>query len=146
MVFGKWLQGNEDLSDCYALRQEVFVQEQEIDESLEITGDDGEYAHLVVYEDTIPVATGRMRWIGPKTVSIGRVCVKKSKRGQKLGDFLMRIMMEKAFQDGALEAVLDAQSYAVGFYERLGFVKGEAVEEPSGIPHFRMRADLTAQT
>lgn len=142
MVCGKWRNGNEDLSDSFALRREVFVEEQGISEKLEFTGDDGVYMHLVVYEEDMPVATGRMRWIDHKTVAMGRICVKKNKRGQKFGDFLVRIMMEKAFQEGALTAVLDAQEQAVGFYERLGFIKGDRVEEPTGIPHFQMRADL----
>lgn len=142
LIRGIWKKGTEDLSDIYELRREVFVEEQHIPENLEFVGDDEEYEHLIVYEDHEPVATGRMRFIDSETIRFGRICVRKEYRGMLLGDFAVKIMLEKAFQEGALEVVLDAQDGAVGFYKRLGFVQEEKVDEPSGILHWRMRADL----
>ena len=142
MFCGLWKKGSEDLSDVYDLRREVFVQEQNIPEDLEFTGDDGEYNHLVIYENGVALATGRMSQVQDFKVHMGRICVRKDRRGERLGDFAVKIMKEKAFQDGALEAELDAQEHAVGFYEKLGFVKEHPVDEPSGIPHWHMKADL----
>ena len=39
-------------------------------------------------------------------------------------------------------AYLEAQTYAVGFYERFGFRVCSDVFDEDGIPHVRMRADL----
>lgn len=142
MLYGKWLQPEEDLTDAFELRREIFIKEQKISESLEFTGDDSEYKHLVIYEDGTAQATGRMKFTDPKTVHLGRICVRKQRRGAHLGEFLVKIMMEKAFQEGAFTAEIDAQEQAARFYEKLGFVRTGPVDEPSGIPHCSMQADL----
>ncbi len=142
MLKGIWKSGSEDLSDAFDLRRHIFIEEQKVPVNLEFTGDDTEYEHLVIYDDGEAVATGRMCFVSPKRVHLGRICVKKEKRGQKIGDFLVRIMLEKAFQMGALEAELDAQEQAAPFYQKLGFVRVGPIDEPTGIPHCAMTADL----
>ena len=142
MLYGKWLQPEEDLTDAFQLRREIFIEEQNIPEYLEFTGDDSEYKHLIIYEEGTSQATGRMRFTDAQTAHFGRICVRKQRRGAHLGEFLVKIMMEKAFQEGALIAEIDAQEQAARFYEKLGFVRTGPVDEPSGIPHCRMQADL----
>lgn len=142
MLCGVWKKAGEDLSDAFDLRREVFIEEQKISRQLEFTGDDQEYEHLIIYEDGQARATGRMKFTDSQTVHLGRICVQKQSRGSHLGEFLVKIMLEKAFQEGALTAELDAQEYAAGFYEKLGFVRIGPVNEPSGIPHCHMRAML----
>ncbi len=74
-------------------------------------------------------------------VSIGRVLT--IRRGSGLGREIMlqgiRVAKEKM---GAAGVCLGAQSYAKGFYERLGFVQtsGEFMED--GIPHVKMLLTL----
>ena len=51
---------------------------------------------------------------------IGRVAVLQEARGRGLGLLLMRAVLEGARRQGFAEAVLDSQTYAIPFYERLG--------------------------
>lgn len=67
---------------------------------------------------------------------IGRVCTAGFARGTGVGALLMRTAVDLV---GDAESVLDAQTYATGFYARFGFrPEGEEFLE-DGIPHIRMR-------
>ncbi|EID53222.1 GNAT family N-acetyltransferase [Saccharomonospora xinjiangensis] len=69
---------------------------------------------------------------------IGRVCTAGFARGIGVGDLVMRAAMELT---GNAECVLDAQTYATGFYARFGFrPEGEEFVE-DGIPHITMRRE-----
>ncbi|MCL2358020.1 MAG: hypothetical protein FWC70_12855, partial [Defluviitaleaceae bacterium] len=60
MLSVKWFMGErEDLSEIYAIRREVFVDEQGVSEEEEFDDTDGSCAHLLMYDDGLPVATGR---------------------------------------------------------------------------------------
>lgn len=67
---------------------------------------------------------------------IGRVCTAGFARGTGVGALLMGAAMELV---GDAECVLDAQTYATGFYARFGFrPEGEEFLEDD-IPHITMR-------
>lgn len=66
---------------------------------------------------------------------IGRVCTALEARGKGLGAKLMVAALESA---GNVDCVLDAQTYASGFYAKYGFQPtGEEFIE-DGIPHITM--------
>jgi predicted GNAT family N-acyltransferase len=67
---------------------------------------------------------------------IGRVCTAKTARGSGLGDRLMTAALDFA---GAATCVLDAQTYAEGFYARYGFLREGTEFLEDGIPHITMR-------
>lgn len=67
---------------------------------------------------------------------IGRVCTADFARGTGLGGRLMRTAMELV---GDSECVLDAQTYATGFYAKFGFEPEGEVFLEDGIPHITMR-------
>ncbi|MBQ7063501.1 MAG: GNAT family N-acetyltransferase [Firmicutes bacterium] len=142
MIEAIWKKGTDDLTDAFSLRREVFIGEQGIPEELEFEGDDVEYRHLVVYDDGEPAASGRMRFLTNEEAKIGRICVRKASRGKQIGYFLVKVMMEKAFDEGALTMVVDAQVQAEPFYRICGFKRVCEIEDPTGIPHCRMQADL----
>lgn len=76
----------------------------------------------------------------PGTMQIGRVVSKDRKKG--LGMAVLRAAIEECKKLGAREAYIEAQCYAVGFYEKAGFaVTGEVFLE-DGIPHVEMRRGL----
>lgn len=136
MVSTKWFAEDDDLTDVHAIRRKVFIEEQNVSESDEMDGTDGQALHLAVYDNGKAVATGRVLTDG---FVIGRVAVLKAYRGNHYGDLVMRMLIRKAYDMGGHEQVVHAQLGARGFYEKLGFVAfGEEYEE-AGIPHINMK-------
>ncbi len=121
------------------LRIEVFVEEQGVPEENEFDTYDLEVPHLVIFSDGEAVATGRIVPCGEETVKIGRIAVKKDKRGLRLGEKIVLELLKKAKDDGAKTVCLGAQTHAVGFYEKCGFsLLGTPEYLEENIPHFDM--------
>lgn len=142
MIYGKWLRGSDDLSEAFAVRHAVFVEEQGFPAEVEQDEIDRRAIHaLLKEEDGTPVGTARL-YIGDDGYwHIGRVCIKKEARGKQLGDLLMRMVLDKALQAGAKHFRLGAQKAKVLFYEKYGFwVYGDEYLD-EGQPHFHMEAD-----
>ena len=137
MLTMQWFFGDrEDLSDAYAVRRRVFIEEQGIAESDEYDGTDGSCIHAVIYDNNIPVSTGRVMVCDDFV--IGRVAVVKSYRGRGLGEGIMRALIRACVTMGGDRQILHAQISAKVFYEKLGFTAyGDEFEE-AGIPHVAM--------
>ncbi|WP_343210226.1 GNAT family N-acetyltransferase [Anaerolentibacter hominis] len=122
MIKGQFLFYGSDLSDVLRIREQVFLEEQKAEQSMVWNEDDQTAAHLIIYDGTKPVATGRLvkEEDGYK---IGRIAVCKDERGKEYGDFVVRILLERAFQCQGDKVKVTAQLHAVPFYERYGFQK-----------------------
>lgn len=136
-MYIKWTKGLNDFKDAYSVRRKVFVIEQHVSEDIEIDESDSISEHLVVYDEDIPIATGRV-FRKDDSVILGRICVLKEYRGMNVGSFLMENMLEKAEEMGAKEIKLDSQIYAVEFYQRFGFRKRGGIFKDAGIDHVEM--------
>lgn len=137
MITSVFIPGTNDLSEPLAIRREVFIQEQNCPEDLEIDGLDEQALHLVIYSDEQPAATGRI-WHDGTDFRIGRLAVLKRFRGQKLGDLAIRLLLYKAFSSGAQSIKISAQTYILPLYRKFGFKEfGEEYIE-AGIPHMAM--------
>ena len=138
MLEMKWLFGNkDDLTDAHAIRRSVFIEEQGISEEEEYDDTDVSCIHLVIYEDGIPVSTGRIMVTDDDYV-LGRVATLKSHRGRGIATGLMQSLMGACVVMGGNRQILHAQTQVQGFYERLGFTPyGEEFEE-AGMPHIAM--------
>ena len=138
IVIGDW----DDLrEDAQRLRIEVFVIEQGVPIELEWDEGDEVSIHAVAYDEAgQAVATGRLLPDG----HIGRMAVRQSARGQRIGSQVLKALLAEAAREGHTELVLHAQLHAWTFYERHGFVgEGEEFME-AGIAHRRMRLRLTS--
>lgn len=124
-----------DLATCLKLRRTVFIDEQGVSEPREVDGLDDHAIHLLAWDGERPVGTARLL-ISGHTGKIGRVCVLQEVRGTGLGARLIRAAVDvlKA-RPGVTHARLGAQSYAIGFYEKLGFSAVGKEYEDAGIPH-----------
>ncbi|WP_330345549.1 GNAT family N-acetyltransferase [Streptomyces longwoodensis] len=147
----------EDLADreaCFALRKEVFVAEQGVPEEIEYDAYDAVAVHvLAVREDGLPLGTGRLlhggaalgKTGGDTSVgSLGRLAVSRAARGLGVGAALVRAIEEAARARGLAAVDLHAQTQALGFYERLGYVAYGPQFPDAGIPHRAMRRVLPA--
>ncbi len=137
IVTGDWDRLRED---AQALRTEVFVIEQNVPIELEWDEDDSVSLHAVAYDaHGQPVGTGRLLPDG----HIGRMAVVQSLRGRGIGRQVLLALIAEARDHGHQELLLHAQTHAIAFYQREGFVcEGEEFIE-ADMPHRRMRLRLT---
>ena len=121
------------------LRIDIFVKEQGVPVENEFDDYDMQVPHLVIFLDGEAVATGRVIPYGEDTVKIGRIAVKKDKRGLHLGEKIVLELLRKSKDDGAKTVMVGAQTHAVGFYEKCGFkLFGTPEYMEENIPHYDM--------
>ncbi len=137
MITSKWIMGAQGIQDAIDIRTEVFINEQGVSPEEEFDHLDHRAFHLIIYDDGIPSATGRLFFMD--RYHIGRIAVKKEKRGLHLGDLTVRMLLVKAFNDGADYVTISAQMHAVPFYERFGFVSYGDTYDEAGIEHIAMK-------
>lgn len=117
----------EDMEAAWAVRKEVFVEEQSVplDEELDDLDHAPTTIHLLARDDEGPAATGRVLLDSPGHVHLGRICVVRRMRGTGLGRALVRELERTAYEAyadrGELTIELSAQRNAQGFYESLGY-------------------------
>lgn len=138
MITSAFIPGTQDLSEPFAIRRAVFIEEQNVPEEEEFDAFDAQALHLIVYVDEQMAATGRI-WHDGTGFRIGRLAVLKQYRGQKIGDLVLRLLLYKTFSMGAQTVTISAQTYIMDFYRKFGFKEyGEEYIE-AGIPHWGMR-------
>ena len=125
-------------SDICKIRFEVFVDEQNVSEELEIDGLDDEAKHVLAYIDDEPIGTGRILGDG----HIGRVAVLKKYRGLGIGNSVMQELIKWAQQNKLEKLWLSSQWHAHSFYIDLGFVCEGDIYEEAGIDHIKMYRTL----
>ena len=121
------------------IRRVVFIVEQNVPPEEEWDGRDEESWHFVATDESdVAIGTGRLLPDG----QIGRMAVMPSHRGCGVGFAILEQAVAKARRLGMAEVFLHAQTHALGFYEKAGFVaEGEEFED-AGIPHLAMRMQL----
>jgi ElaA protein len=136
------IERTENLAACHALRRTVFIQEQNVPEADEMDDLDDQAIHLLAWQGDTPVGTARLL-VNGNIGKIGRVCVLAQARGTGLGAQLIRASMDiLREQAGVTLAKLGAQTHAIGFYKKLGFVAQGPVYDDGGIPHRDMTREL----
>uniref|UniRef100_F1L073 JmjC domain-containing protein 5 n=1 Tax=Ascaris suum TaxID=6253 RepID=F1L073_ASCSU len=148
--------GNDQLlTECFAIRREVFMIEQGVEESLEFDGLDDDCLHVVAKArafnelTSVPpnsnapdrlsvIATCRLRRTEP-FLKLERVAVRKSWRGKGIGNRICCHAIKLAEQnDRSMLLVVQAQTCSLQFYEKLGFITISDVYDEAGIPHRTM--------
>ena len=127
--------GSAQFESCQTIRIEVFVEEQgvSIEEELDVL--DSSALHVLALIDGKPVGTARAVEKQPGLWKIGRVAVCASYRQQGVGVTLMRGIESTC---PTSHFTLSAQTHALKFYEKLGYVAKGAEFMEAGIPHFHM--------
>jgi len=116
------------------IRKQVFIQEQAVPETLEWDGLDEDAIHLLAQDTTgLAIATARLL----KDGHIGRMAVKADWRRKGVGSAMLQTLLNYCKQH-QLTAFLDAQTQALQFYEKMGFITQGSEFMDAGIPHYRM--------
>ena len=127
-----------DLNAALEIRFTVFVDEQKVPAELEADEYDDDALHLLLCEGQTAIGTARLVDKGNGVVKIGRVAILAAYRGKGNGNLLMQFALETARANKFSLVLLESQTYAIPFYEKLGF-RAEGPEfDDAGIPHRRM--------
>ena len=126
-------------AEASRIRTTVFVEEQRVPVDIEWDDQDEKSLHALAYTSSgEAIATGRLLPDG----HIGRMAVLKKWRGQGVGGAILQRLLAAARERGDREIELFAQTHAIPFYRRYGFVENGEVFEEAGIPHQAMRRTL----
>lgn len=110
----------EDMERIFQIRDKVFVDEQALTPDARHDPDDRRSIHYLAFSDGEPVGTGRLTILGDEA-QIAWVAVLIEHRGEGIGWALMEAMIERAERERCDYIILNAQTHALRFYERLGF-------------------------
>ena len=126
-----------------AVREKVFIQEQDVPRELEWDEWDERSDHAVALDGgSNAIGTARLLPIGCIGGRVGRMAVLRHWRGQGVGASLLEALLRLAGERGMREVTLHAQTHAAGFYRRFGFdTRGDEFLE-AGIPHQEMHLRL----
>jgi predicted GNAT family N-acyltransferase len=129
-----------DFANIRRVREKVFIDEQRVPRELEFDDRDALCRHVLVFDGDTPVGTGRLDLgYGGK---VGRVAVVATHRRHGVGTAIMERLHEIARAEKRALLWCHAQLTAVGFYERLGYVRSGTTFVEAGIDHVRMEIDL----
>jgi predicted GNAT family N-acyltransferase len=128
-----------DQATLRQIRRTVFVDEQGVPEELEWDGIDGDCRHAIAENDAgEPIGCARLLPDG----HIGRMAVLAPGRGHGVGSALLERMIALAAELGHKRVIVSAQTHAIAFYERHGFVAYGPEYDDAGIPHRAMERHL----
>lgn len=129
----------EHLADLRAVREPVFIREQNCPPELEWDELDPQSVHVLARDASgAPIGTARLTPLH----TIGRMAVLADWRGRGVGAALLQDLIERARALGHPAIELHAQTHAIGFYERFGFTAFGPEYDEAGIRHRSMRLDL----
>lgn len=127
---------NQQYEALRAVRNEVFIVEQQIPADLEYDDADLRCLHAVAWDGPTPVGTARLDL--EQNGRIGRVAVLKHYRRRGIGSMLMQELEQAAVSNGLVRLWFHSQVSAVPFYQARGYQTfGEEFLE-ADIPHLSM--------
>lgn len=130
-----------DFFGLVQLRTEVFVLEQKVNIQIEQDIKDFTAIHYIVWDNNEPV--GCLRILDePEYAVIGRVAVKKNRRGEKIGLALMKEIENDPFVKSKGKISLHAQRSAENFYLKCGYTVASEPYMEAGIEHVMMEKVL----
>jgi predicted GNAT family N-acyltransferase len=128
-----------DREQLQSVRRAVFIEEQRVPETLEWDDADAVSLHVLAYDrQGQAVGTGRLLPDG----HIGRMAVVRDWRGRGVGRAILEFLVQCGRRRGDRMLALNAQTHALGFYERSGFVAQGGEFMDAGIPHRQMTLRL----
>lgn len=129
-----------DLQSAFAIRRQVFVEEQHVDAREEYDEFEESSTHFLARADGTPCGTARWRRTS-NGVKLERFAVLPDFRGLGVGKALVRAVLDDVFsqQPEPIERIyLHAQVAAMPLYAGFGFVPVGPMFEEAGIQHYKM--------
>ena len=132
---------NSLLQEAFAIRNQVFVLEQNVDPALERDDFEATSHHFIAFLEEIPVGAARWR-VTDYGVKLERFAVLREFRGKGIGQALVsEVLKDIAANPEAAGKIkyLHAQLSAVGLYSKFGFEKVGDLFEECFIQHYKMQ-------
>ena len=129
-----------DLNAAFAIRRQVFVDEQRVSAREEYDEYETTSTHFLARVDDTPCGTARWRRTS-NGVKLERFAVLPQFRGQGVGRVLVQAVLDDVFsqQPEPIERIyLHAQLTAMPLYTDFGFVAVGPLFEEAGIQHYKM--------
>jgi predicted GNAT family N-acyltransferase len=124
-----WQTHHAQLAD---VRRTVFIEEQQVPETLEWDEQDATAIHLLALSlDGTAIGCARLLPEG----RIGRMAVLPEWRGHGVGQTLLDMAIALSQEQCFEHISLSAQTHAIGFYQRAGFRPRGEIYDDAGIPH-----------
>ncbi len=141
----KIIETNEDLEKALKIRREVFVEEHNVPENIELDEFDTLEAgcmHFLALYNNKPVGTLRANLTIKDTVKIQRFCLlpeyRKSGFGKQLLEFAEKVLLKQGYKYFFLEAKFSVHH----FYEKCGYTRVSDVFYEVDVPHVKMEKKL----
>ena len=129
------IESDDELTQAFAIRREVFIIGQAVDEKIEMDAFDANATHILATVDGKPAGTARWRITGEGS-KLERFAVLDRYRGLGVGRRLVDFVIQRI--DPHLPAYLNSQVAVIPFYKKMGFVVEGPVFYEADIPHRRM--------
>ena len=121
---------------AFAIRQKVFVEEQQVDEREEYDDFEQTSIHYLVFVDDKPVGTARWR-ITPDGIKLERFAVLKEFRNAGAGSAILKKVLADVIPLHK-KIYMNAQEKAMEFYRREDFVPEGDMFLECNIRHYKM--------
>ncbi len=117
MITSRWFKGKEELAEIIELRREIFGEGSSVDFYDEFSFNLGIYE-----EDNGLVGIGRLLSKNGKFF-IDNFGVKEKFQRKYYGDFMLRILLRKAYEIGIKKVYVQCSEDVVGFFKKLDFLE-----------------------
>jgi predicted GNAT family N-acyltransferase len=138
ICFADW-NNPDDKKNLSTIRRSVFIEEQKVPESLVWDEDDRHSKHYLVFYKDKAVAVARLKPDG----QIGRMAVLPDYRNNGIGSALLQFILKIIETTSLKQVFLHAQTTAIKFYERQGFISHGDIFHEANIPHREMLKKLS---
>ena len=146
MITSRWIRPGEDATEALAIRKRVFEEELGLPEKWNLDGKDAYALQLVLLQDDVPVATGRICYDSVGTVLLDRICVLKKYRRQGIGDGLVKVLDYKAALMNMKFSAVETVPTLEPFYKRIGYRTEGAPFTRDGMTLVRMKKETNDGT
>ena len=138
----KLVTSDEELREAFAVRRQVFVEEQGVTEDEEYDGLDSEALQIVVKDGERVIGTARVQFPAANEAKIERMAVLKPFRNKGIGSRIMDFLHKELGNRQVEEVVLHAQYPVIAFYRSCGFEETGSPFREAGIKHIKMQRRL----
>ncbi|WP_347160159.1 GNAT family N-acetyltransferase [Pontibacter chitinilyticus] len=138
MVELKRIDNERDLKTAFSIREQVFVQEQQVPREAEYDAHEPVSQHYLATYESVPCGAARWR-VTDKGVKLERFAVLPAYRNKNVGSEVLQAVLEDVQTAYPNQKIyLHAQLPAVNFYLRHGFVPEGDLFTECDIQHYKM--------